>query len=164
MVGVLRTTTQGEVCCEIWIDRSLIRALQVRLIQIPDRLPRLVPHLGPDGFLCYVAPGTEVVDIYDPVTQTRTSLLQAAHVLEQILAGKMVEDLQEEFFVFWRGDYCIHDIERRSSGPLEGTSKNRRFPLKSESLPHRTTCACSAYLPTRNVKRNSTVWAIRWPC
>ncbi|UZT80858.1 ThiF family adenylyltransferase [Ectopseudomonas chengduensis] len=131
MVGVLRTTTQGEVCCEIWIDRSLIRALQVRLIQIPDRLPRLVPHLGPDGFLCYVAPGTEVVDIYDPVTQTRTSLLQAAHVLEQILAGKMVEDLQEEFFVFWRGDYCIHDIERRSSGPLEllQLSDNKMFVL-----------------------------------
>lgn len=135
MSGELRTATQGEVRCEIWIDRSLERLLLVRLTQIPAHLPRLVPHLGPDGFLCYAAPGTEVVDIYDPVGQTRTSLLQAACVLEQILAGKMVEDLQEEFFVYWNGTYCVHDIERRSSGPLEllQLSDNKMFVLTDDA-------------------------------
>lgn len=135
MAGALRTATQAEVRCEIWIDRALMRPLRVRLTQIPARLPRLVPHLGPDGFLCYAAPGTEVVDIYDPVSQTRTSLLQAAHVLEQILAGKMVEDLQEEFFAYWRGTYCLHDIARRSSGPLEllQLSDNKMFVLTDDA-------------------------------
>ncbi|WP_070888150.1 ThiF family adenylyltransferase [Pseudomonas argentinensis] len=119
MNGGLPTATQGNVPCDVWIDRTHQRVPMVRLTRLPDHLPGLVPHLGPSGFLCYSAPGTEVVDIFDPVEQTRTSLLQAAHVLEQILAGGMVEDLQEEFFAFWQGASCFHDVERRSSGSLK---------------------------------------------
>lgn len=119
MVGELTTATQGTVQCEVWIDRSFERPLKLWLTGVPKALPRLVPHLSPDGCLCYAAPGTEVIDIYDPVGQTRTSLLQAAEVLEQVLAGKMKEDLQEEFFVYWGGIYCFHDIERRTSGLIE---------------------------------------------
>ncbi|WP_275672277.1 E2/UBC family protein, partial [Pseudomonas tohonis] len=135
MAGVLKTATQGEALCEIWIDRSLELRLRVRLTPVPAHLPRLVPHLGPSGFLCYVAPGTEVVDVYDPVGQTRTSLLQATDVLEQILAGRMVEDLQEEFFLYWYGAYCIHDVERRSSGPLEMLqfSDNKMYLLTDDA-------------------------------
>lgn len=119
MAGELSTATQGTVQCEVWIDRSFERPLKLWLTGVPQELPRLVPHLSPDGYLCYSAPGTEVIDIYDPVGQTRTSLLQAAEVLEQVLAGKMKEDLQEEFFVYWDGIYCFHDIERRTSGLVE---------------------------------------------
>lgn len=54
MAGVLKTATQGEALCEIWIDRSLELRLRVRLTPVPAHLPRLVPHLGPSGFLCYV--------------------------------------------------------------------------------------------------------------
>lgn len=119
MAGELTTATQGTVQCDVWIDRSFERPLQLWLTGAPKALPLLVPHLSPDGYLCYAAPGTEVIDIYDPVVQTRTSLLQATDVLEQILSGRMKEDLQEEFFVYWNGKYCFHDIERRSSGPLQ---------------------------------------------
>ncbi|GAB6405569.1 ThiF family adenylyltransferase [Pseudomonas sp. MHK4] len=119
MAGELTTATQGTVQCEVWIDRSFERPLKLWLTGVPKALPRLVPHLSPDGYLCYAAPGTEVIDIYDPVGQTRTSLLQASEVLEQVLAGKMKEDLQEEFFVYWDGIYCFHDIERRTSGLVE---------------------------------------------
>lgn len=119
MAGELSTATQGTVQCEVWIDRSFERPLKLWLTGVPKALPRLVPHLSPDGYLCYAAPGTEVIDIYDPVGQTRTSLLQASEVLEQVLAGKMKEDLQEEFFVYWDGIYCFHDIERRTSGLVE---------------------------------------------
>lgn len=118
MIGELVTETQGAVPCEIWLDRTFETPLRVKVTQIPAHLPRVIPHLGPDGSVCYAAPGTEVIDIFDPVGQTRTSLLQAAQVLEQILAGKMVEDLQEEFFAYWNGFACYHDIEKRSSGPL----------------------------------------------
>lgn len=111
-------TTRGAVECEVWLDRSFERSPRVRLTSIPEHLPAVIPHLGPDGSLCYIAHGTEVLDIYDPVGQTRTSLLQAREVLEQVLAGKMVEDLQEEFFVYWQGAWCFHDVMRRSSGPL----------------------------------------------
>jgi molybdopterin/thiamine biosynthesis adenylyltransferase len=112
-------TNHGAVPCEVWIDSEFFQPLQVRLLEIPAHLPRVVPHLGPDGHLCYAAPGTEVIDIFDPVAQTLMSLRQAINVLDQVLAGKMVEDLQEEFFAYWRGCFCFHDVERSSTGALE---------------------------------------------
>jgi len=118
MIGELVTETQGAIPCEIWLDRTFGTPLQVRIIEIPPRLPRVLPHLGPNGWLCYAAPGTEVIDIFEPVEQTRTSLLQATQVLEQVMAGKMVKDLQEEFFAYWPGAPCYYDIEKKSSGPL----------------------------------------------
>lgn len=139
MAGELTTATQGTVQCNVWIDRSFERSLQLWLTGAPKILPRLVPHLSPDGYLCYAAPGTEVIDIYDPVGQTRTSLLQATEVLEQILAGKMKEDLQEEFFVYWNGKYCFDDIARRSSGPLEvlQLSDNKFYVLTDDVVRSR---------------------------
>lgn len=118
MTGELVTETQGAVPCEVWLDRKFETPLQVRIKKIPPHLPRVLPHLGPHGWLCYAAPGTEVIDIFEPVEQTRTSLLQAAQVLEQVMAGKMVKDLQEEFFAYWPGAPCYYDIEKKSSGPL----------------------------------------------
>lgn len=134
MVGELLTATQGSVRCEVWIDRSFERPLKVWVTHTPKPLPNLVPHLSPDGYLCYAAPGTQVMDIFDPVKQTRTSLLQAAEVLEQVLAGKMMDDLQEEFFVYWDGIYCFHDIERRSSGGIEvlQLSDTKRYVLTDD--------------------------------
>ncbi len=134
MTGELSTPTQGNVPCEVWIDHSFERPLKLWVTKLPRTLPRLVPHIGPDGYLCYAAPGTQVIDIYDPVGQIRTSLLQAAEVLEQVLAGKMKEDLQEEFFVYWGGVYCFHDVERRTSGRAEllQLSDNKMFVLTDD--------------------------------
>lgn len=124
-------TSQGDVPCEVWIDKSFTQPLDVWLTRLPENLPRVLPHVGSDGYLCYAAPGTEVIDIFDPVGQTVTSLRQAIHVLEQIVSGKMVEDLQEEFFAYWKGIYCLCDIERRSSGSLEvlQLSDNKMYVL-----------------------------------
>lgn len=134
MAGQLATASQGAVQCEVWIDRSFERPLKIWVTGVPKPLPNLVPHLSPNGYLCYAAPGTEIIDIYDPVGQTRTSLLQAADVLEQILAGKMKDDLQEEFFVYWDGVYCFYDVDRRSSGSLNvlQLSDNRFYVLTDD--------------------------------
>ncbi|MBF8742091.1 ThiF family adenylyltransferase [Pseudomonas guariconensis] len=139
MVGELSTPTQGCVQCEVWIDRTFERPLKVWLNKLPESTPRLVPHLGPDGYLCYAAPGTQVIDIYDPVGQIRTSLLQATEVLEQALAGKMKDDLQEEFFVYWDGIYCFHDIERRTSGSVQllQLSDNKMYVLTDDAARSR---------------------------
>ena len=72
---------------------------RIRLLEIPPELPAAVPHLGADGGLCYLAKGTVVLDIYDPVGQSLACLQRAAVVLEQILNGEMVEDLTEEFLL-----------------------------------------------------------------
>lgn len=134
MAGELTTPTQGAVQCEVWIDRSFERPLKLWVTGVPKPLPNLVPHLSPNGYLCYAALGTEVIDIYDPVGQTQTSLLQAIEVLEQLLAGKMKEDLQEEFFVYWDGVYCFYDVDRRSSGSLNvlQLSDNKFYVLSDD--------------------------------
>jgi molybdopterin/thiamine biosynthesis adenylyltransferase len=134
LAGELTTATQGTVQCEVWIDRSFERPLKLWVTGVPKPLPNLVPHLSPSGYLCYAAPGTEVIDIYDPLGQTRTSLLQATEVLEQILAGKMKDDLQEEFFVYWDGAYCFYDVDRRSSGALNvlQLSDNKYYVLTDD--------------------------------
>lgn len=139
MIGELPTATQGSVQCEVWIDRTFERPLRIWVTHTAKPLPLLVPHLSPDGYLCYAAPGTQVIDIFNPVEQTRTSLLQAMDVLEQALAGKMKDDLQEEFFVYWDGVYCFHDIERRSTGEVDvlKLSDTQRYVLTDNSARSR---------------------------
>lgn len=56
-----------------------------------------------------------VFDSYKPVTQIIASLKRAARVLDQIMAHERVDDLEEEFFAFWRGDYCYTDLANPNS-------------------------------------------------
>lgn len=116
--GALQTRF-GLVPCELFIDREL-RSFPTIVLQqpFPERLLPFAPHVGPDGFLCYVAQGAVVFDIYKPVSQTIAALRRAATVLDQIMAKERVEDLVEEFFAFWPGVYGFTDIERPESGEV----------------------------------------------
>jgi molybdopterin/thiamine biosynthesis adenylyltransferase len=62
-----------------------------------------------------VAEDTVVFDVYKPVSQTVASLKRAATVLDQIMAGERVDELEEEFFAFWGGDYCYTDLAKLDS-------------------------------------------------
>ncbi|AZF20864.1 hypothetical protein [Pseudomonas sp. R3-52-08] len=53
-----------------------------------------------------------------PISQTTAALKRAAVVLDQIMVKERVDDLEEEFFAFWRGDYYYTDIERPESGEV----------------------------------------------
>lgn len=97
--------------CEVQIDPTFVDLPRIRLLEIPPELPAAVPHLGADGGLCYLAKGTVVLDIYDPIGQSLACLQRAGAVLEQIMRGGMIEDLKEEFFAYWRGEYCFVDIQ-----------------------------------------------------
>ena len=87
--------------CEVQLDPTFFDLPRIRLLEIPPELPNAVPHLGAEGGLCYLAKGTVVLDIYDPVGQSLACLQRAAAVLGQILKGEMIEDLAEECLLGW---------------------------------------------------------------
>ncbi|MFD1840344.1 ThiF family adenylyltransferase [Paracidovorax cattleyae] len=97
--------------CEVQLDPTFFDLPRIRLLDLPPELPKAVPHLGAEGGLCYLAKGTVVLDIYDPVGQSLACLKRAAAVLGQILKGEMVEDLAEEFFAYWNGLPCFVDMQ-----------------------------------------------------
>lgn len=102
--------------CEVQLDPTFVDLPRVRLLKTPLGLPAAVPHLGPDGGLCYLAKGTVVLDIYDPIGQSLACLQRAAVVFGQILQGEMIEDLAEEFFAYWHGWLCFVDMQGENLG------------------------------------------------
>ncbi|KXU34984.1 thiamine biosynthesis protein ThiF [Ventosimonas gracilis] len=108
--------TVDGIPCEIQLDPTFFDLPRIRLLKIPPELPNAVPHLGAEGGLCYLAKGTVVLDIYDPVGQSLACLQRAAAVLGQILKGEMIEDLAEEFFAYWNGWLCFVDMQGEDLG------------------------------------------------
>lgn len=106
----------GGCPCEVQLDPTFIDVPRIRLLEILPELPAVVPHLGADGWLCYLAKGSVVLDIHDPVGQMLACLQRAAVVYGQILNGEMIEDLAEEFFAYWDGLPCFLDIQGEGLG------------------------------------------------
>lgn len=114
----LLTPLGAEKGCpsEVQLDPEFFDLPRIRLLDIPPELPKPIPHLGSDGGLCYLAKGTVVLDIYDPVGQSLACLQRAATVLGHILKGEMIEDLTEEFFAYWYGWRCFVDMQGEDLG------------------------------------------------
>lgn len=110
--GLLIPPDMDKGCpCEVQLDPTFFELPRIRLLEHPLELPKAVPHLGAEGSLCYLAKGTVILDIYDPVGQSLACLQRAAAVLGQILKGEMIEDLAEEFFAYWNGWLCFVDMQ-----------------------------------------------------
>ena len=115
--GELRLTAKNYAC-ELAVSPSLDEFPRVWLTPVPPGLPKLLPHLSASGYLCYLALGSVIFDFFDPIRQTMACLDRAEQVLEDILAGKMVEDLAEEFHVTWGSNWCMLDVNERGPGGL----------------------------------------------
>lgn len=102
--------------CEIMLDPQFFELPRVRLLELPDSLPHATPHLGSGGYLCYIAKGTVVLDIFDPVGQTLACLQCAEDIFSRILQGDFVEDLEEEFYAYWNGPLCLVDMQDQRLG------------------------------------------------
>ncbi|MFY1664528.1 ThiF family adenylyltransferase [Pseudomonas sp. Pseu.R1] len=146
MEGSLHTRF-GGVSCDVYIDRALRSFPRIVLREpLPSQLLPIAPHIGADGFLCYVDEETVVFDLYKPVSQTIASLKRAATVLDQIMAGERVDDLEEEFFAFWRGDYCYTDLANPDSedvvllalGRGQGFALTDNVERTAEKFAHRS--------------------------
>ncbi|WP_454690196.1 ThiF family adenylyltransferase [Achromobacter aloeverae] len=108
--------------CALDVHSSLDRVPYVWITDIPAGLPNLTPHLGKLGNLCYIARGSVVFDLFDPIGQTLACVDRAELVFTKILAGDMVEDLADEFFIYWQGPICIEDVQDRGSRDLQAFS------------------------------------------
>jgi molybdopterin/thiamine biosynthesis adenylyltransferase len=96
--------------CEIKVDPNFSEYPRVRLLERPPGLQLVVPHLGADCEICYIARGTVVLDIFDPVGQTLACLDRASEVFKGILAGEFRNDLEDEFYAYWTGYFCLVDF------------------------------------------------------
>lgn len=118
LTGALRTA-DGPVNCILGINREFRAPPRVLLLDIPKKLRPVAPHIGANGELCYVAKGTYVFDIHDPVRQTLALIRRAEQVLDAILKKEMQEDLTEEFFAYWGDWFCFIDVESIDTGTLQ---------------------------------------------
>lgn len=113
--GALRANG-GIHICEILMDPLFHDLPQIKLTSIPPELKPVAPHVAEDGGICYLAKNAVVVDIFDPIGQTLAFLIRAEFVLDKLLRGEMVEDMEEEFFAFWNGTYCLTDLNSLKLG------------------------------------------------
>lgn len=116
-VGELRLRAKNY-SCELAVSPGLDEFPRVWLTPVPPGRPELQPHLSASGYLCYLALGSVIFDFFDPIRQTMACLDRAEQVLEDILAGKMVEDLAEEFHITWGHAWCMLDVDERRPGSL----------------------------------------------
>ncbi|MEI8573890.1 MULTISPECIES: ThiF family adenylyltransferase [Methylomonas] len=75
----------------------------IKILEYPSHLPALLPHLSSEGNLCYFAPGSIVLDRYNPATAIDQCLVQATDVLNKILEDSdyRIHDIQNEFLSHW---------------------------------------------------------------
>jgi molybdopterin/thiamine biosynthesis adenylyltransferase len=119
--GALKLKLQSYPC-EIAVSPNMDDFPRVWLTPLPAGRVELLPHLSTDGYLCYLAAGSVIFDYFEPIRQTMACLDRAEQVLEDILAGKMVDDLAEEFHATWGSSNCFLDLDESRPGMLEAYS------------------------------------------
>lgn len=97
-------TDEGPIEVEL-ILRDFDKPPKIRILNVPDKLMPIAPHIGPDGDLCYLAWGSVALDIFNPASQVLACVEEASEVLNKILKGEMINDLADEFFANWRSQY-----------------------------------------------------------
>lgn len=118
--------------CELAVSPALDEFPRVWLTPLPAGRRELLPHLSADGYLCYLALDSVVFDFFDPIRQTMACLDRAEQILEDILAGKMVDDLAEEFHVTWGSTSCMLDVNESRPGLLEAYTFGKKVTLVTD--------------------------------
>jgi molybdopterin/thiamine biosynthesis adenylyltransferase len=108
----------GEHAMVLAVDPKGLKLPRVA-VTLPATAPKVLAHIGAGGQVCYAGRGSLVPDVFDLAGQTLAYLDRAAEVLDLSLRGKMMKDLEDEFFAFWTGTPCFLDIER--DGPSDLT-------------------------------------------
>lgn len=124
--------------CELQVDPNFSEYPRVRLLERPPGLPLVVPHLGVDCDICYIARGTVVLDVFDPVGQTLACLDRATEVFQNIIAGELRNDLEDEFYAYWGGIFCLVDLrDARLGQQILKAVKNGPdiYPVVTDDLP-----------------------------
>lgn len=121
--GTIAAAGAAHVAC-LTVDPSGQELPRIR-VDLPQGAPDVLAHIGADGHVCYAAKGSLVLDIFDIAGQTLACLDRAAEVLDLSLRGEMNNDLEDEFFAFWKGDLCFLDIYPGDPGNLDALFAGR---------------------------------------
>jgi hypothetical protein len=97
-------TTEGPIEIELTL-REFDKPPKIRILNVPDKLKPIAPHIGPDGDLCYLAWGSVALDVFNPASQVIACIEKASEVLSRILKGELIDDLADEFFANWRSQF-----------------------------------------------------------
>ncbi len=108
-------------------DDTFVDLPGIQLLERPDDMPCIVPHVSQDGDVCYAAHGTLVFNIFDPAGQTLACVERAIEVVQGAIRGDLAADLAEEFFAYWQGELVFADM------PLTQASSGKAFFCKHAS-------------------------------
>lgn len=106
-VGQLHTS-KGSIQVELKLN-EFDTPPDIRIVEVPDALKPKAPHISASGSLCYTVSGSIAMDIFNPASQVLACIDRATDVLSDILEGKLVKDLTNEFFVHW--DYYANPYD-----------------------------------------------------
>ena len=99
----LLSTVKGNFSVRLLFS-TLDKPPTIYLLDIPEYLKPFAPHIGPLGIICYTATGAIAFDIFNAASQFLACIDKAQSVLNDVVQGKRVNDLEEEFHVYWQHD------------------------------------------------------------
>jgi hypothetical protein len=84
-------------------DWDFLEYPQIALLERPDFLPALLPHVDVLGHLCYFAKGAVTLDRYAPAVALMQCLDQATALLDRVATDPdyRIDDIQNEFPAHW---------------------------------------------------------------
>lgn len=95
---------KGNVRVKLTIrDWDFLSYPLICILDRPDFLPELMPHIDVLGNLCYFAPGSVTLDRYDPATAVLQCINQATAIMDRIAMDPSYRDsdIQNEFPAHW---------------------------------------------------------------
>lgn len=102
-VGELECLT-GQVKIKLSIhDWDFTQYPNIEVLELPEGSPNLIPHISASGWFCYLAPGSIILDRYDPASAVGQCLEIARSELDRLLANPTYREgeFQTEFGASW---------------------------------------------------------------
>lgn len=86
-------------------DWDFVAYPSIHLLEHPSFLPAPMPHIDAAGGLCYLAPGSVVLDRFQPASSLALCLSQAEKVLDDLISNptQRRNDVRDEFLAYWAG-------------------------------------------------------------
>jgi hypothetical protein len=77
----------------------------IYFLERPSFLPSPMPHIDSSGGLCYFAPGSVVLDRFEPASSIALCLREAEKLLDSVIGNhkRGKDDLRDEFIAYWAG-------------------------------------------------------------
>jgi hypothetical protein len=96
--------TKGPVRIQLKVsDWDFLSFPSITILERPSFLLGLIPHVDTAGVMCYFAPGSVILDRYNPASAIDQCLDQATLVLNQITCDSAyrVNEIRNEFAAYW---------------------------------------------------------------